>query len=939
MPTIGGIGDGGNSGDGGDGLWYATIVDQFATQLFELGYPLIPVNGKIPVDANWQTRFYPLDELRRHAAVGNGVGLPFGFPVKRDAYDYGADTYLVGLDIDFTDERLIASFMPALPVAPLRFGRYPKCLLPVRVRLEEAYSRDIHFSHPTLGRQSLQIIGRSQTDGVGPKQAVMCGLHPDTGLPYRWQMDRSGRAVAQMRPGDWPYVELGTLLERIAEALAPSGWIMENRPSANGADDWDGEITAEMNDDARKHFFEVLHQIEGMTIGSGRGTEATRLGASIGLVIKAGWIDEDDAADLIQNAAPDNENIRREFLRGVEASKGDRQRAIAARAAWPQLAVNGWIAEHGSQVREEPKPAPPTAKDANELAHAVCDIAVASFSSKSVTTRERLPKLVKALMGSLIGAKMIGVQELLDLFGEHAMTIPATNTAKCRRALDFLTELKELAPGDPKQALDAVELMRTGIKASDAARKVLKADERETVLVEGGATGVLIDPESLNERFAILHVAGYPPVYIERKNGALLNETELDRATPGLFNEYLDKNGDVQYNRASRAWRISIYAHVYTEIVFTNKVVQPNQYNLFRDFGITPRQGDCSLIKRHVLEVICNNDRKSYEALLNFLAWQLQHVGEPSRVALTVMTVRQQTGKGIFFEGVMLKIWGPAGANFGNAEALAGRFDAPFIGCGFALFDEVAFSGHQGIADKIKRLVTAKTMQIEAKYQNPRSYPMAVNVVMLSNHENAAHIEWGDARSWILTPSEDRRGDHAYFAPLAAQIEGGGPAAFLHELLARDVSAFVPQRDCPMENEAKRQMAALSERPGTIRAWLVGCVLRGSLGSPGATFGGEATTIVLHDLYSAWYKEQRAPRLADFVNVLGFKLSRYGFERAEPGRGRRDADGKQQYPPWLIPSRARLAELLGVELEDQPPPDHPQPPGGNIIWPPFKPRS
>ena len=45
------------------------------------------------------------------------------------------------------------------------------------------------------------------------------------------------------------------------------------------------------------------------------------------------------------------------------------------------------------------------------------------------------------------------------------------------------------------------------------------------------------------------------------------------------------------------------------------------------------------------------------------------------------------------------------------------------------------------------------------------------------------------------------------------EIEGGGVEAFAHYLQSLDVSGFVPWRDVPRDNDAKRAMIELSINP------------------------------------------------------------------------------------------------------------------------------
>ena len=98
-----------------------------------------------------------------------------------------------------------------------------------------------------------------------------------------------------------------------------------------------------------------------------------------------------------------------------------------------------------------------------------------------------------------------------------------------------------------------------------------------------------------------------------------------------------------------------------------------------------------------------------------------------------------------------------------------------------------------------------------------------MNIWTATNHPAAAYIEEKDARYWVLEASEHRVGDHDYFAKVLKEINNGGREAFAHLLLNRDISKFVPMRDVPKNNAAKREMIKAAINPYDARKWLEAC--------------------------------------------------------------------------------------------------------------------
>jgi hypothetical protein len=64
-------------------------------------------------------------------------------------------------------------------------------------------------------------------------------------------------------------------------------------------------------------------------------------------------------------------------------------------------------------------------------------------------------------------------------------------------------------------------------------------------------------------------------------------------------------------------------------VVFSAVAVAEDSYNQYRGLGVEPREGRCELIVAHIKSVLCDNDLIAGEAMLDLMAWQLQHIGEP----------------------------------------------------------------------------------------------------------------------------------------------------------------------------------------------------------------------------------------------------------------------------------------------------------------------
>jgi len=432
-------------------------------------------------------------------------------------------------------------------------------------------------------------------------------------------------------------------------------------------------------------------------------------------------------------------------------------------------------------------------------------------------------------------------------------------------------------------------------KGDQPAHKPRKKAPGETATV-GSVPKLITTMASLNERYAILQVKGSPSAYIHRPDFLPIRAEDLRMRLAGEVVQTNGKDGAANYVDAAKYWTGNAHRHVYRKVAFTNGPISDDTYNLFPGLGVTPRKGECGLIVQHIEEVICAGVKINSEAMLDLQAWQIQNIGEPSRVVVVMHNPNQQVGgKGLIFEKVMVKIYGQAGFAPSDTDQILGRFNETIRGRVFIFMDEILFSGDLKVANQIKSLSTATYRATEAKGLPIIQFPVAVNFWLASNHENAVHIEPGDARYWILRVSEHRADDAAYWAALAKEIKNGGAEAFAYFLQHRDVSGFEPKRDIPRDNAERRQMIRQSLNPYDARVWLEECATAEQfLGSEHSWTTGEVVLLEFFiRAYTKWQQDIKtrvAPKptpvgsLAEVLGKAGFggKRDKLARRRAVP---------------------------------------------------------
>jgi Family of unknown function (DUF5906) len=411
----------------------------------------------------------------------------------------------------------------------------------------------------------------------------------------------------------------------------------------------------------------------------------------------------------------------------------------------------------------------------------------------------------------------------------------------------------------------------------------------------------LVDLDGLNERFAILEARGKASVYVSRHDRMTIQENDLKRR---LANEVVlvgmrEARGGEQpgqkpiYEGAFKFWNRHAHRHVYRRIAFTGQDTSSDTLNLFKGLGVTPREGKCERVLAHIHEVICSGDAVANDAMLKLMAWQIQNIGKPSRVIVVMRTKLHQAGKGLLLNETLLKIYGEAGFVPNSTDQVLGRFNDTIVGRAYIFLDEAMFFGDRRAADAIKSLATTTLYGIETKGLPVIQCPVGLNFWMATNHDVAAYIEEHDARYWVLTPSENRVGDTAYFNKVLEELENGGREAFAYYLLNMDVSNFVPLRDVPKNNNAKREMIKHTINPYDARKWLEECCVTGQIiGHSVLDTYGRKTGVwhawaeglefafsTLSNAYTEWKASVKSPVRPEPTPIgsLGEVLTRAGF--------------------------------------------------------------
>lgn len=240
----------------------------------------------------------------------------------------------------------------------------------------------------------------------------------------------------------------------------------------------------------------------------------------------------------------------------------------------------------------------------------------------------------------------------------------------------------------------------------------------------------------------------------------------------------------------------------YEGLEFNPAGTTPGFLNLWVGPTIAPQAGSWRLIQFFLLEVICAGNPDHYNYLVAYIAHALQRPWEKPGITIILMG-GQGIGKGTLGR-ILRVIWQATYLHLYKTANVTGSFNADLEQSFIVFLDEALFAGDRASSDALKSLVTEDIIHINEKHQPSRQIKSYHRFVIATNAEHVKHTDRDDRRDFVLRVSEDRKGDHDYWHELSREIDHGGVAAMVHELLAMDLSNF-NVRAKPNTNELVEQ--------------------------------------------------------------------------------------------------------------------------------------
>lgn len=447
----------------------------------------------------------------------------------------------------------------------------------------------------------------------------------------------------------------------------------------------------------------------------------------------------------------------------------------------------------------------------------------------------------------------------------------------------------------------------------------------------------------LNEQFCIVNEGGKAWIFADRYD-EMLERHFYERIKQSDFMLLLGRQkvcvavtdeGKAKYQSVARWWLNHPQAREYLNGVALKPAgaTADGVLNLWRGFGFDPVPGSWERLKDHIRIVVCAGREDAFRYLMGWMARLVQFPGEPGQVAI-VMRGKPGSGKGILGHALR-KLFGHHGMHVNQSDHLTGKFNAHLRDCVLLFADEAFFVGDKAGMRALRALITENIKTTEIKNGAVMQVPNMLHLVMASNDDWVVPVIPGERRIAAFDVLDTRKGDYAYFRAIIDELQHGGYAAMLHELLSYDLNGF-DVRDIP-ETEVLREQREFTLTP--IQAWWRevlerGYVYRSEIGLEEKlhVWQVDVATELLYASYRQHVRERRE-RMEQRGTVLKFLCEDLKCQKTQVRNlivgermvGRSPEVVRSAFPRTvrvgtLPDARSAFERLLGIEMSSWPEP-------------------
>lgn len=347
--------------------------------------------------------------------------------------------------------------------------------------------------------------------------------------------------------------------------------------------------------------------------------------------------------------------------------------------------------------------------------------------------------------------------------------------------------------------------------------------------------------EEMNQKHAFINSFGGKPAILCYTYSEVFDRELIEFRSPdSIITQYCNqtaeggKNGDTPVP-LGKWWIGHINRREYDTVTFEpekqageykHPITGKSYYNLWEGYAEQPIRGSWQKTLRHCYKIISNGDARKFKYFIKWLAWCVQNPGTRPEVAV-ILKGKKGAGKGFIFTQ-MVKLFGRHGMCISNREHLTGKHNEHLMMLSFLFADEAYAPGDKEVLGTMNRIITEETITVEPKFRGTKIARNCLHVAMATNND------------WVIPASEDERRYYInevsntyaknqisdakrfkYFRNLWGEMENGGRAAMLYDLIHMDLGDWHPREDVPETIEMQRQKTlSLPRRDKCILAFL-----------------------------------------------------------------------------------------------------------------------
>lgn len=243
------------------------------------------------------------------------------------------------------------------------------------------------------------------------------------------------------------------------------------------------------------------------------------------------------------------------------------------------------------------------------------------------------------------------------------------------------------------------------------------------------------------------------------------------------------------------------------------QITEDNEFNQWPGWGVKPKKGTVKPWHDLTKYIFADAEDGVLEYFYDWCAWPIQNPGSKMFSAVVIHGIAQGTGKTLIGH-TLGRIYGE---NYKEIEDEDLEESYWAENKQFILGDEITGKDNRQYMNKLKRLITKPTIDINIKFVPQYSLPNAMNFLFTSQHGDSFFLEDKDRRFLVIEVVGDPLPDE-FYAEYDKWYKGDGASCLMQWLMERKISKDFNPASPPPRTYAKERMIAATK--GDAGAWV-----------------------------------------------------------------------------------------------------------------------